>query len=187
MADGISYLRAVTAMQASEADAEQAQAVSAPTEASARNVGGDLSRAVQTFIDDLQRAARADRREGRLVDAAIEKFCNEQFALNEAKGNQAESLLKVAVHSAMEGGLTRNEVLAAISQTGSAVKSGGPLPAELYLQAGQIVGSETHLAMGIAQFMGEMDGANKPVPAADERINVRNDDLSAGFTRGFLR
>ncbi len=166
MADGIHFLQQIVALQAQEASEDlsgpREVAVEPPVQVVAPR---DMGKTVQTLVDDLIRAARADGRDGRLVDAVIEKFCNDQFALNEAKGDQVERMLKATIHSAMQGGLTRGETLAALSQTGDAVKGGGPVPAELYVAAGRVAGSESHHVIGIAQLMTEMDGSNAPKPA----------------------
>lgn len=180
MTDGINFLQQIVALQAQEASedsgAPRVLAVEPPVQAVPPR---DMGKTVQSLVDDLMRAAKADGRDGRLVDAVIEKFCNDQFALNGAKGDQVERMLKATIHSAMQGGLTRGETLAAISQTGEAVKGGGPVPAELYVAAGRVAGNESHQAIGIAQLMAEMDGANSPRPA----VAATSPDAGASVTR----
>lgn len=176
MADGINYLQQLLALQAQEGSEGAGTAVAAAPPAPVATPR-ELGQSVQNLVDDLVRAARSDGRDGRLVDAVIEKFCNDEFALNAAKGDQVERLLKVAIHSAMQGGLTRGETLAAVSQVGSAVQSGGPVPAEILVQAAKVAGNEAHQASGIARLMTEMDGSNAPKPAvaATPDPGVRSD------------
>lgn len=176
MTDSLNLLQQIAALQAQEASegAGTAVAVAAPVPVATPS---ELGQSVQNLVDDLVRAARNDGRDGRLVDAVIEKFCNDEFALNAAKGDQVERMLKVAIHSAMQGGLTRGETLAAVSQVGSAVQSGGPIPAEILVQAAKVAGNEAHQANGIARLMTEMDGSNAPKPAvaATPDPGVRSD------------
>lgn len=179
MADSLNLLQQVMALKAQEASEGAGTAVAA-TPPAPPATPRDLGQSVQNLVDDLVRASRNGAHSERLVDAVIEKFCNDEFALNAAKGDQVERMLKVAIHSAMQGGLTRGETLAAISQTGAAVQSGGPVPAEILVQAAKVAGSEAHQANGIARLMTEMDGSNAPKPAvaATADPGVRSDTVA---------
>lgn len=178
MADGINYLQTVTALQAQEASEDAAGG--GPTVAPvAPPPQGISAKPVIALADDLVRAAKADGKGHARVDAAIEKFCDEQFALNPAQGERVEALLKMAIHTAQQDGLTRNEVLAAISQVGETVNRSPALPAEAYIEASKVTGVESHLALGIARFLVEMDGGNAPKPAVaasyDRSVEVQSD------------
>lgn len=176
MADSLNLLQQVMTLKAQEASEGAGTAVAA-TPPAPPATPRDLGQSVQNLVDDLVRASRNGAHSERLVDAVIEKFCNDEFALNAAKGDQVERMLKVAIHSAMQGGLTRGETLAAISQTGAAVQSGGPVLAEILVQAAKVAGNEAHQANGIARLMTEMDGSNAPKPAvaATADPGVRSD------------
>lgn len=182
MADGINYLQTVTALQAQQASEDAAGGgptvppVTPPPQ-------GISAKPVIALADDLVKAAKADGRGHARVDAAIEKFCDEQFALNPAQGERVEALLKMAIHTAQQDGLTRNEVLAAISQVGETVNRSPALPAEAYIEASKVTGVESHLALGIARFLVEMDGGNAPKPAvASGPSSGAESDVSARYS-----
>ncbi len=187
MADGINYLKSVAALQAQEsaeygaggpAVVRAAPPVTPPAQ-------GPSAKPVIALVDDLVKAAKADGKGHQQVDAAIEKFCDQHFALNPAQGERVEALLKMAIHSAQQDGLTRNEALAAISQVGQTVNQSPALPAEAYVEAAKAAGTESHLAMGIARFLVEMDGGNgpKPVAASVDRSHEVQSDVSSRYSQ----
>lgn len=168
MSNGITYLQQVTALRAEEAAEDGGSVVTTTSPEQPPPVAGISARPVQDFINDLQRVAPVDGQDRRLTDAVIEKFCEDHFRLDSAEADRVEALLKVAIHSAMEGGLTRAEIVAAVSQVGDAIKGNEAMPAEAYVEAAKITGRDnTHQVMGVAHFLTEMDGGHAPVPAAD--------------------
>lgn len=177
MADGINLLQQVVALQAQEAsDSGQVPAPPAPPPTQQ----GPEAQPVITLVDDLVRAARTDGKGHAGVDAAIEKFCDEHYKLNPAQGERVEALLKMAVHTAQQGGLTRGEAVAAVSQVGQSINNSPALSAEAYVEAAKVVGTESHLAMGVARFLVEMDGGNPVQPAAAATARMES-DVSARY------
>ncbi len=196
MADGINYLQQVTALKATEANDDALEggvAVSTPVSPQPAPQGPS-AKPVVSLVDDLVKAARADGKGHTRVDAAIEKFCDEHYKLNPAQGERVEALLKMAVHTAQQDGLTRSEVLAAISQVGETVNKSPALPAEAYVEAAKVVGNESHLALGAARFLVEMDGGGnvpKPVVAsgpssgAESDVSAKYGQMLNGFAQNF--
>ncbi len=120
---------------------------------------------VEDLIDDIQKVSKIDDPDGHLTDAVIEKFCDENFGSPEMQ-QLSEAVLKVGIHSAMEDGLTRDEIIAAISQTGSILNPHGPTVADG--GAEEIAGPDNdHLYNGLQSFMDRV-GGGAPAATPDE-------------------
>lgn len=138
---------------------------------------------VETFVDDLVEVSKIDGNDHHLLDAVIDKFCEDHFGEGSEREYIAGALLKTGLHSAAEDGLTRSEVLAALSETGNVINPAdeyAAVPVVLEERASELAGPETkHLHEGLIGFLAASESGTEvrdigpsPEPAVLDDPNI---------------
>ncbi len=109
---------------------------------------------VELFVNDLVEVSKIDGNDHHLLDAVIDKFCEDHFGEGSERETIAGALLKTGLHAAAEDGLSRSEVLAALSVTGNVINSNVAIPTELIERAEEMAGPDAeHLYDGLIGFI----------------------------------
>ena len=127
---------------------------------------------VETFVDDLIEVSKIDGNDNHLLDAVIDKFCEEHFGEGSEREYIAGTLLKTGLHAAAEDGLTRSEVLAALSETGNVINpadANAAVPVTLEERAAGLAGSNAeHLYEGLIGFIDASESGGSAREAGEE-------------------
>ena len=135
---------------------------------------------VETFVDDLVKVSKIDGKDHHLLDAVIDKFCEDHFGEGSEREYIAGTLLKTGLHAAAEDGLTRSEVLAALSETGNVINpadANAAVPVALEERAAGLAGLEAdHLYDGLIGFIDASENGGSAREAGEEAKPAVGDD-----------
>lgn len=164
MGDGISYLATVTSLKSQESSEEGFNTAPVSDHNQAHLKSDNMGQGVlltKQLIDDLVKVAKIDGKDAHLVDAVIDRFCNKNFTSEPDQAERVATILKIGIHSAMQNGLTKDEVSAALAQVGNSFPN-KESPLNGLEDAKKITRSnDAGIDNGVARFILAVDNGSK--------------------------